>query len=64
MGADRTDPGRYHKLLGMRAIEAKQWETALRTWSVPPSCTEIGVRTRLRSARKALAKQTGHQSAQ
>nr|WP_315492340.1 phage terminase small subunit [uncultured Pseudomonas sp.] len=52
-------PSKYHKLIGMRAMEAEQWETALkhleRSTELYP---KAGNDTRLEKVRKALAKQT------
>lgn len=53
-------PAKYHKLLGIRAMEAKDWATAIphferATALYPP----IGVGTRLENCRKALKKQAG-----
>lgn len=51
-------PARYHKLLGIRAIDAKEWETAVRQFERAQELhSEIGVGTRLKGARKALEKQ-------
>jgi hypothetical protein len=51
-------PSKYHKLIGMRAMEAEQWETAL---SHLERSTELyakaGNETRISKCRKALAKQ-------
>ncbi|WP_460105741.1 phage terminase small subunit [Pseudomonas sp. S3_H06] len=51
-------PSKYHKLIGMRAMEAEQWETALkhleRSTELYP---KAGNDTRLDKVRKALAKQ-------
>ena len=51
-------PSKYHKLIGMRAMEAGQWETALkhleRSTELYP---KAGNDTRLDKVRKALAKQ-------
>ncbi|WP_448649442.1 phage terminase small subunit [Pseudomonas corrugata] len=51
-------PSKYHKLIGMRAIEAEQWETALkhleRSTELYP---KAGNETRIVKCRKALAKQ-------
>ncbi|AKA22070.1 phage terminase small subunit [Pseudomonas chlororaphis] len=51
-------PARYHRLLGIRAMEQQEWETAIthfeRATKLYPS---IGVGTRLDNCRKALKKQ-------
>ncbi|MDU9040239.1 phage terminase small subunit [Pseudomonas corrugata] len=51
-------PSKYHKLIGMRAMEAGQWETALkhleRSTELYP---KAGNDTRIDKVRKALAKQ-------
>lgn len=51
-------PSKYHKLIGMRAMEAEQWETALkhleRSTELYP---KAGNETRIVKCRKALAKQ-------
>ncbi|WP_323600739.1 phage terminase small subunit [Pseudomonas putida] len=51
-------PARYHKLLGILAMEAREWATAIAHLERAESLYEgIGVGTRLAGARKALAKQ-------
>lgn len=51
-------PSKYHKLIGMRAMEAEQWEIALkhleRSTELYP---KAGNDTRIEKVRKALAKQ-------
>jgi tetratricopeptide (TPR) repeat protein len=51
-------PAKYHKLLGIRALDAKEWTKAITHFE---RATElhagVGVGTRLEGARKALAKQ-------
>jgi hypothetical protein len=51
-------PSKYHKLIGMRAMETEQWETALlhleRSTELYP---KAGNETRIVKCRKALAKQ-------
>lgn len=50
-------PARYHKLLGIRGIDAKDWESAIRHFERATELhSEIGVGTRLKGARKALEK--------
>lgn len=51
-------PARYHKLLGMLAMDAKQWGTAIQHLERAETLYQgIGVGTRLGGARKALEKQ-------
>lgn len=51
-------PARYHKLLGMRAMDARDWPIAIQHLERAEALYEgIGVGTRLAGARKALAKQ-------
>ncbi len=51
-------PAKYHKLIGIRALDAKEWAKAITHFE---RATELhagaGVGTRLEGARKALAKQ-------
>jgi hypothetical protein len=51
-------PGKYHKLVGIRAMEANDWELALlhfeRATALYP---KVGVDTRIENCRKALKKQ-------
>ncbi|WP_339531559.1 phage terminase small subunit [Pseudomonas mucidolens] len=51
-------PSKYHKLIGMRAMEAEQWETALkhleRSTELYP---KAGNETRIKKVRRALEKQ-------
>ncbi|WP_422402803.1 phage terminase small subunit [Pseudomonas sp. GZD-209] len=51
-------PAKYHKLIGIRALEAKEWATAIkhleRATELYP---KVGVGTRIDNARKALLKQ-------
>ncbi|WP_448125827.1 phage terminase small subunit [Pseudomonas veronii] len=57
-------PSKYHKLVGMRAMEAEQWEAALkhleRSTELYP---KAGNETRIVKCRKALAKQAAATSA-
>nr|WP_178131851.1 phage terminase small subunit [Pseudomonas sp. C2B4] len=50
-------PAKYHKLIGIRAMEANEWETALKHFE---RATELypkaGVDTRIEKCRKALAR--------
>lgn len=56
-------PARYHKVLGILAMDAKDWRKAIahleRAEALYP---EIGIGTRLKGSRKALAKQLTSQS--
>lgn len=51
-------PAKYHKLIGIRALEAKEWAKAIehleRATALYP---KVGVGTRIENARKALRKQ-------
>ncbi|ANY90448.1 phage terminase small subunit [Pseudomonas putida] len=51
-------PAKYHKLIGIRALEAKEWAKAIehleRATELYP---KVGVGTRIENARKALRKQ-------
>ncbi|MDP9783481.1 phage terminase small subunit [Pseudomonas fluorescens] len=52
-------PSKYHKLIGMRAMEAEQWETALKHLERSTELySKAGNETRISKCRKALAKQT------
>ncbi|UOK40100.1 phage terminase small subunit [Pseudomonas palleroniana] len=57
-------PSKYHKLIGMRAMEAEQWQTALkhleRSTELYP---KAGNDTRIDKVRKALAKQAAANAA-
>ncbi|MNH07711.1 Phage small terminase subunit [compost metagenome] len=51
-------PSKYHKLIGMRAIEAKQWETALKHLERSTELyAQAGNNTRIKEVRRALEKQ-------
>jgi hypothetical protein len=51
-------PSKYHKLIGMRAMEAEQWETALKHLERSTELySKAGNETRIQKCRKALAKQ-------
>lgn len=51
-------PSKYHKLIGMRAMEAEQWETALKHLERSTELyAKAGNETRIAKCRKALAKQ-------
>lgn len=50
-------PSKYHKLIGMRAMEAEQWETALKHLERSTQLyAQAGNDTRIKKVRKALAK--------
>ncbi|MDU9024246.1 phage terminase small subunit [Pseudomonas corrugata] len=52
-------PSKYHKLIGIRAMEAEQWETALKHLERSTQLySKAGNETRIAKCRKALAKQT------
>ncbi|UEB97619.1 terminase [Pseudomonas sp. HN2] len=52
-------PSKYHKLIGMRAMEAEQWETALQHLERSTELyAKAGNETRISKCRKAIAKQT------
>ena len=51
-------PSKYHKLIGMRAMEAEQWETALKHLERSTELyAQAGNNTRIKRVRKALEKQ-------
>jgi hypothetical protein len=51
-------PSKYHKLIGIRAMEAEQWETALKHLERSTELySKAGNETRIQKCRKALAKQ-------
>ncbi|XHF32834.1 phage terminase small subunit [Pseudomonas chlororaphis] len=52
-------PSKYHKLIGMRAMEADQWETALKHLERSTELhAKAGNETRIAKCRKAITKQT------
>lgn len=52
-------PSKFHKLIGMRAMEAEQWETALQHLERSTELyAKAGNETRIAKCRKAIAKQT------
>ncbi|MFJ4496638.1 phage terminase small subunit [Pseudomonas atacamensis] len=52
-------PSKYHKLIGIRAMEAEQWETALQHLERSTELyAKAGNETRIVKCRKAIAKQT------
>lgn len=51
-------PSKYHKLIGMRAMEAKQWEVALKHFERSTELyAQAGNNTRIKEVRRALEKQ-------
>lgn len=51
-------PSKYHKLIGMRAMEAEQWETALKHLERSTELyAQAGNNTRIKQVRRALEKQ-------
>ncbi|MFJ2464589.1 phage terminase small subunit [Pseudomonas sp. NPDC087615] len=51
-------PSKYHKLIGMRAIEAKQWDVALKHLERSTELyAQAGNNTRIKEVRRALEKQ-------
>ena len=51
-------PSKYHKLIGMRAMEAEQWETALKHLERSTELySKAGNDTRIKKVRRALEKQ-------
>jgi len=56
-------PAKYHKLIGIRAMAAKEWANAINHFERATELhAAIGVGTRLDGARKALAKQLAEQA--
>lgn len=50
-------PAKYHKLIGIRALEAKEWATAIKHLERAAELyPKVGVGTRIENARKALRK--------
>ena len=51
-------PAKYHKLIGIRAMEANDWETAIQHFERATALyPKVGVDTRMENCRKALKKQ-------
>jgi hypothetical protein len=51
-------PSKYHKLIGMRAMETKQWEVALKHFERSTELyAQAGNNTRIKEVRRALEKQ-------
>lgn len=58
-------PAKYHKLLGIRALAAKEWAKAITHFERATELHDgIGVGTRLEGARKALAKELATEAAE
>ena len=58
-------PAKYHKLLGIRALNAKEWAKAITHFERANQLHDgIGVGTRLEGARKALAKELANKAAE
>lgn len=56
-------PAKYHKLIGIRAMDAKDWEKAISHFERATELYDsIGVETRLKGCRKALEKQRAEQA--
>jgi hypothetical protein len=58
-------PAKYHKLLGIRALDAREWAKAITHFERATQLHDgIGVGTRLEGARKALAKELANNAAE
>jgi hypothetical protein len=58
-------PARYHKLLGILAMESEHWDTACRHfYRAAELYPEIGVNTRMKEASKALRKEEAEEEAE
>ncbi|MGF6490546.1 phage terminase small subunit [Pseudomonas frederiksbergensis] len=58
-------PAKYHKLIGIRALDAKDWTKAITHFERATELyAAVGVGTRLEGARKALAKELAHKAAE
>lgn len=58
-------PAKYHKLLGIRALDAREWTKAIAHFERATELhAAVGVGTRLEGARKALAKELTTQAAE
>ncbi|QJI41431.1 terminase [Pseudomonas sp. ADAK2] len=58
-------PAKYHKLIGIRAMDAKDWKKAISHFERATELyASIGVDTRLKGARKALEKQLAEPAAE
>ena len=58
-------PAKYHKLLGIRALDARAWTKAIEHFERATELhAAVGVGTRLEGARKALAKELAEKAAE
>ena len=58
-------PAKYHKLLGIRALDAREWTKAITHFEHATELhAAVGVGTRLEGARKALAKELAEKAAE
>jgi len=58
-------PAKYHKLLGIRALDAREWTKAITHFERATELhAAVGVGTRLEGARKALAKELANKAAE
>ena len=58
-------PAKYHKLLGIRALDAREWTKAITHFERATELhAAVGVGTRLEGARKALAKELAEKAAE
>ncbi|MBN3864643.1 terminase [Pseudomonas frederiksbergensis] len=58
-------PAKYHKLIGIRALDAREWTKAITHFERAEALHDgIGVGTRLIGARKALAKELANKAAE
>ena len=58
-------PAKYHKLLGIRALDAREWTKAITHFERATALhAAVGVGTRLEGARKALAKELAEKAAE
>ena len=58
-------PAKYHKLIGIRALDARDWAKAITHFERASELHDgIGVGTRLEGARKALAKELANKAAE
>ncbi|MNL10844.1 Phage small terminase subunit [compost metagenome] len=58
-------PAKYHKLIGIRALDAREWTKAITHFERATELhAAVGVGTRLEGARKALAKELAEKAAE
>lgn len=58
-------PAKYHKLIGIRALDAREWTKAITHFERATELhAAVGVGTRLEGARKALAKELANKAAE